>query len=484
MRAAAGEFRVRFAPSPTGDLHIGNARTALFNWLFARHYGGKFILRLEDTDLARSSGLYEADILNDLAWLGIDWDEGPEKNGSYGPYRQSERLNVYTRYLEDLGKGDLIYPCFCTEEELESERALYLKRRQPPRYSGKCRRLTPQQRKNLLEQGKKPAWRFRVGENQRIEFNDLIRGPMKFESDVLGDFIIVRSSGMPAYNFAVVVDDHLMEITHVIRGEDHLSNTAMQLLLYAALGFTPPLFAHHSLILGKDRTKLSKRYGAVSVREFREQGILPEALMNYLALLAGSFSTGQEIYDPDELVHAFSLERAGKSGAIFDKDKLHWMNSIYMHREPPERLTNRLLTFLGETNSGFDGIDRRRLEQIVETIRDNLSTLCDAKDYLEIFLKDSVVISDDAAVLLRDPSVHSLLNTFYDRILKSTATDDHLYHSVIRDVEEISGRHGKNLFMPVRVALTGRTRGPELARIFTLLGKDALLKRLEESLFL
>lgn len=484
MRPAAGEFRVRFAPSPTGDLHVGNARTALFNWLFARHHGGKFILRLEDTDLARSSGLYEANILNDLAWLGIDWDEGPEKNGPYGPYRQSERLTIYTGYLEVLGKADLIYPCFCTEEELESERALYLKRRQPPRYSGKCSRLTPPQRQNLFEQGKKPAWRFRVVKNQRIEFNDLIRGPMKFESDALGDFIIVRSSGMPAYNFAVVVDDHLMEITHVIRGEDHLSNTAIQLLLYAALGFTQPLFAHHSLILGKDRTKLSKRHGAVSVREFREQGILPEALMNYLALLAGSFTAGQEIYDPDALVHDFSLERAGKSGAIFDRDKLLWMNSIYMHRETPEKLTNRLLAFSGESDSSLDGIDRGRMEQIVETIRDNLSTLCDAKDYLEIFVKDSVVISDDAAVLLQDLSVRSLLNTFHDRLLKSAATGDHLYRSVIKEVEEISGRHGKNLLMPVRAALTGRTKGPELARIFTLLGKDALLKRLEESLSL
>jgi glutamyl-tRNA synthetase len=262
--------RARFAPSPTGDLHVGNARTALLNWLFSRHHGGDFILRVEDTDRVRTLDLYERNILEDLMWLGVDWDEGPEKGGPFGPYRQSERLEIYRGYLERLIDEGRAYRCYCTEEELEKERAELLSRGKAPRYGGRCRNLTAEQRKKLDDEGRAYAYRFRVEEGL-IEFTDLIRGPMKFNAEDIGDFIVLRSNAVPAYNFAVVIDDYLMEVSHVIRGEDHLSNTAAQLMLYAVFGFPPPVFAHHALVLGKDRAKLSKRHGSVTVREFRRQ---------------------------------------------------------------------------------------------------------------------------------------------------------------------------------------------------------------------
>ena len=284
--------RVRFAPSPTGDLHVGNARTALFNWMFARHHGGEFILRIEDTDSVRTSKDSERRILEDLAWLAIDCDEGPGRGGEKGPYHQSERLDLYDHYLTKLLRAGCVYPCYCTEEELEAERADLVFRKMMPRYMGKCRNLSDSDRKILADQGRQPSYRFRVATGW-IEFKDLIRGAMKFEAAAMGDFIVVRSNGIPAYNFACVVDDHLMNVSHVIRGEDHLSNTALQLLIYQSLDFKPPLFAHHSLILGKDRSKLGKRHGSVAVREFRERGILPEVLLNYLSLLGGSFGSGE-----------------------------------------------------------------------------------------------------------------------------------------------------------------------------------------------
>lgn len=267
--------RVRFAPSPTGELHVGNARTALFNWLFARHHGGRLVLRIEDTDESRSLVSYQVSLVDDLKWLGLDWDEGPEKDGAYGPYKQSERLNIYTEHLKKLADADLVYPCYCTEEELEEERQSLILSKRMPRYMGKCRNLSVRERDALAAKGRKPSWRFKVPQTT-VAFNDLIRGPIRFESESIGDFIIVRSNGMPAYNFAVVIDDHLMAITHVIRGEDHLSNTALQIMLYRAFGFEPPVFAHHCLILGKDHAKLSKRHGSVSVGEFRMKGYLPE----------------------------------------------------------------------------------------------------------------------------------------------------------------------------------------------------------------
>jgi len=509
--------RVRFAPSPTGDLHVGNARTALFNWLFARRYGGALILRIEDTDQTRTSRIYEDNLLRDLAWLGIDWDEGPDGGGPHGPYRQSERLTIYRRYLDGLIAAGLVYPCYCTDEELEAERLSLLSRKLAPRYLGKCRNLSEEERRRRAAAGRPAAWRFRVPPGT-IAFTDLIRGQMRFSGEALGDFIIVRANGIPAYNFAAVVDDHLMGITHVIRGEDHLSNTALQLLLYRALGFTPPQFAHHALILGRDRAKLSKRHGATAVREFREQGVLPEALLNYLALLGASLGDGREVATKAELIEEFSLERAGKSGAIFDADKLRWLNSLYIRRETPEVLVGHLRPFIAA--AGYAAIEENRLQTVVVAVRDNLESLADIVDYLRIFDDEAYELSAEAREIVADPEAKETIATLLTLIAglradsgahadgtgggnyrdqddadyandpgegagivgDNDAVTPNLYRHLIDRLAARTGRRGKRLFLPLRAAVTGRTKGPELDRCFAVLGRSSLRRRLERAL--
>ncbi len=473
--------RVRFAPSPTGQLHVGNARTALLNWLYARRFGGNFVLRIEDTDQERVTKIYEKSLMEDLKWLSVDWDEGPEKDGGFGPYHQIERIHIYKSYLDKLITEGKVYPCYCSEKELEAERISLLSMRMTPRYTGKCRNLTDSERTKLEKEGRKPAVRFKV-EKGAVEFSDLIRGAMIFEGEALGDFIIVRSNGIPAYNFAVVIDDHLMKITHVIRGEDHLSNTAMQLLIYRALAFPPPLFAHHSLILGKDRSKLSKRHGSVSVREFRESGFLPEALLNYLALLGGSFDSGKEIASIQEIIDMFSLDRAGKSGAIFDESKLRWLNAIYIRNDDIERLTERIIPFIRKAGYDVDMFDHSFLLQVVEAFRDNLITLSDVGDYLDIFFDSKFHISDDAADLLKDHKASVVIKALYDALSDRAVTDENLYQDAIKRVGEKTGLKARDLLMPVRAAVTGKVSGPELRKIFSILGKKSILTRLEQAI--
>jgi len=473
--------RVRFAPSPTGDLHVGNARTALFNWLYARHFGGELILRIEDTDQERTTRAFEANLLEDLKWLTLDWDEGPGKNGSVGPYRQSERLDLYAGFLKNLIKEEKVYPCYCTEEELELERTSLLARKIAPRYMGKCRNLTLEERRKLEAQGRKPTYRFRVPPGT-IAFRDQIRGPMKFEGEAIGDFIIVRSNGIPAYNFAVVIDDHFMEISSVIRGEDHLSNTAIQLMLYDALGFNPPEFAHHSLILGKDRTKLSKRHGSVAVREFRGNGILPEALLNYLALLGSSIGEGREVCSVEEIVAAFSLDRAGKSGAIFDEDKLVWLNSLYLHSESPGSLRDKLRPFIRK--AGFDAnlLDPLWLDRMVAAVQPNLATLNDIGPYLAMLVNEGFPIEDDAVSILREKDAQAVVRALLPLIEEGDFSREDFYPKVMTQLRSVTGAKGKKLFMPVRAALTGSTRGPELDKIFSLLGRQSVMVRLNKAL--
>ncbi len=468
--------RVRFAPSPTGDLHVGNARTALFNWLFARHYEGDFVVRIEDTDRARISERFEKGILSDLMWLGIDWDEGPEKDGGFGPYHQFERLDIYNHYLEKLIGEDGVYPCYCTEDELKAERKTLLSRGMMPRYQGKCRNLTDKDKRRLETEGRRPAFRFRVP-GGIVEFNDLIRGPMRFTSNSIGDFIIVRSNSIPAYNFAVVIDDHLMGITNVIRGEDHLSNTPIQMLLYKAFGFEPPLFAHHSLILGKDRSKLSKRHGALAVKDFRDKGILPEVLLNYLSLLGSSSASGREICSVDESINEFSLKRAGKSGAIFDEDKLRWLNKKYIQNYNIEKLTKLSRPFIKDAGYDCDFPDRSWLHSVVEAVRGNLGTLSDIGDYIDLFFDERYVISDDAASVLKGKDAEVVVKSLHDALMLEGCTKDNLYRCVIDVVSSKTGFEGKKLFLPVRAAITGKTSGPELDKLFAILGRESLLKR-------
>src|SRR5215831_1520699 len=323
-------MRVRFAPSPTGHLHVGNARTALFNWLLAHGKDGTFILRIEDTDAERSTKESEASILEDLRWLGLDWDEGPDVGGAHGPYRQSERLHLYESYAKELLAAGAAYHCFCTTAQLDLDRQAALAEGRPTRYAGTCRRITRAQADARIANGERPAIRFRVPAHRDVVFTDAVRGDVRFPADVIGDPVIVRADGHPAYNFAVVVDDALMDITHVIRGEDHISNTPRQILLYEALGFTPPVFAHLALVMGPDHSPLSKRHGATSVAEFRSRGYLPEALCNYLALIGWSPGHDEELLPIEELAKRFSLEHVGLSAGVFDEEKLAWVNRHYL----------------------------------------------------------------------------------------------------------------------------------------------------------
>ena len=470
--------RVRFAPSPTGELHVGNARTALFNWMFARHTGGCLVLRIEDTDESRSALSYQVNLLDDLKWLGLSWDEGPQKEGAYGPYKQSERLNIYADHLKKLIEADRVYPCYCTEEELEEERQSLILSKRMPRYMGKCRNLSDTERKALAAEGRKPSYRFKVPRSG-IEFNDLIRGPIRFEGEAIGDFIVVRSNGMPAYNFAVVIDDHLMAITHVIRGEDHLSNTALQIMLYRAFGFEPPAFAHHCLILGKDHAKLSKRHGSVSVGEFRRQGFLPEALINYLGLLGSSFADAREVLSQAEMVEAFSLERASKSGAVFDEEKLRWLNAIYIRSLAIDDLLQRLRPFLSESGYAPEKLDALWLKKVVETVKDELTTLADAGSHIELFFDDHYEITPDAKLILDAEKSRKVVKAFGEYLSSAADSPQEIYMAAIKYAKEKSGVKGRDLFLPVRAALTGKIKGPELDRVFAILGRDSACKRLQ-----
>lgn len=327
------QIRVRFAPSPTGPFHIGGARSALFNWLLAKKYtDGKFVLRIEDTDRVRSTKESEENIKAALKWLGLDWNEGIDVGGEYGPYRQTERLDIYKKFTDKLLAEGKAYYCYCTEEEIEAERQALRAQNKMPLYGGHCRNLTPEQIAKYEAEGRKPVIRFRTPCDQSVKFDDMVRGKMSFDSNGIGDFVIVKADGIPVYNYAVVIDDALMHITHVIRAEEHLSNTPRQVVLYEALGFPVPKFGHISLILGKDHTKMSKRHGATSVEQYKNLGYLPEAIVNFLALLGWAPQSEQEIFSIDELIKEFSMDHVAKNPAVFDIDKLNWINAQYMKK--------------------------------------------------------------------------------------------------------------------------------------------------------
>jgi len=469
--------RVRFAPSPTGELHIGNARTALFNWLFARHHNGTFVLRVEDTDEARSDIVFQNNLYEDLKWLGLDWDEGPVKGGAYGPYRQSERLDIYKRHLISLMEKNLVYPCYCTPEELEDERQNLILSKRMPRYMGKCRNLTDAEKDEKKNEGRVPSFRFKI-EPQVIEFEDTIRGTVRFESESIGDFIIMRSNGMPAYNFAVVIDDHFMDITHVIRGEDHLSNTALQLLLYNAFGYNPPVFAHHSLIFGKERTKLSKRHGSVSVGEFRKQGILPEALLNYLGILGISYPNAQELLSQEDLIKHFSIERASKSGAVFDEDKLLWLNALYIRNTETRDLFLKLKPFIESAGYDISRVDESWLIEIIDLLKTDLVSLSDIGNHLDIFFDDKYKLTNEAKEIMKNDENSNVVRLFMEYLKNNNAEAGILYSDALKYVKKQTNKKGKDLFMPIRAALTGKTTGPQLDKVFSILGKDVALKRL------
>ena len=477
--------RVRFAPSPTGFMHVGNARTALFNYLFAKHHGGKLILRIEDTDTERHSEEAVNVIYEALRWMGIEWDEGPDVGGDYGPYRQSERLEIYREYIEKLKEKGLVYECYCTPEELEAMRKEQLERGEPPRYTGKCRYLTEGEKEKFKKEGRKPVLRFKVPEDRVIAFDDLVKGKIEINSKQLGgDFVIVRSNGMPVYNFVVVVDDALMKITHVIRGEDHISNTPKQLLLYEALGFTPPKFAHLPMILGTDRSKLSKRHGSTSVKEFREKGYLPEAFTNFLALLGWYPKDGKEILTMEELIERFDIKDVNSAPAVFDTTKLNWMNQVYIRNYPVDKLTELLIPYLEKAGYDLSSFNRKWLEKVVEVTRDYFTVLSDAPTYMETFLKDDFEVLDEAKnFIAENPDRLKVIELFYEKLKEFDGElSQEAFKKLVKEVGKELKAKGKNLFMPIRIALTGKMSGVELPILVELLGKKRTLKRIENTL--
>jgi len=463
-------MRVRFAPSPTGHLHVGNARTALFNWLLARGSTGTFILRIEDTDAERSTRESEAAILRDLHWLGLDWDEGPESGGVHGPYRQSERLHLYQSYAKELLVSNAAYYCFCSTAQLEAEREEALAAGRPARYAGTCRRLSREQAAERIAAGERPAIRFRVPEDRDVVFTDVVRGEVRFHTDVIGDPIILRADGHPAYNFAVVVDDALMDVTHVVRGEDHISNTPRQLLLYEALGFTPPAFAHLALVMGPDHSPLSKRHGATSVAEFRAKGYLPEALVNYMALIGWSPSgpgNNDELLPVDELARRFALEDVGHSAGVFDEEKLAWVNRHYLKLADPMRLADLSLPYFNEAGVPMTP-DRTGLEYIASAMT-MTSASVDRLNQVPGRLR--FLFDYDAEAVLRDPRLleemrsggaRAVVTTLADQLATSPRLDREGFRTVANKVKVRTEQKGKALFHPIRLVLTGRPEGPEL----------------------
>ncbi|XP_062020029.1 glutamate--tRNA ligase, chloroplastic/mitochondrial [Rosa rugosa] len=475
--ATPDQVRVRFAPSPTGNLHVGGARTALFNYLFARSNGGKFVLRIEDTDLERSTKESEEAVLQDLSWLGLDWDEGPGVDGDYGPYRQSERNSLYKQYAEKLLESGYVYRCFCSSEELEKMKEIAKLKQLPPVYSGKWTSATDEEVQEELEKGTPYTYRFRVPKEGSLKINDLIRGQVSWNLDTLGDFVIMRSNGQPVYNFCVTVDDATMAISHVIRAEEHLPNTLRQALIYKALGFPMPSFAHVSLILAPDRSKLSKRHGATSVGQFREMGYLPQAMVNYLALLGWGDGTENEFFTLEQLVEKFSIGRVNKSGAIFDNTKLRWMNGQHLRALPSEELKKRIgeqwksSGILTESEGSF-------VEDAVELLKDGIDLVPDADKALSDLLAyplQATLTSPEAKPLLEDNLSEfsaSFIAAYDNGELLAALEEGHAgWKNWVKSFGKSLKRKGKSLFMPLRVLLTGKFHGPDMGASVLLLHK-------------
>jgi nondiscriminating glutamyl-tRNA synthetase len=471
--------RVRFAPSPTGLLHIGNARTALYNKLFALQHHGVFILRIEDTDVARLDSAAEAAIMEDLRWMGMAWDEGPEAGGAHGPYRQSERTQIYHEYAEQLLREEKVYPCFCTPEELAEMRELLLAKGERPRYLGRCRKLSSEQAKQLEAEGRKSSLRFKVPDGATV-VRDIIHGKKVFENKLIGDFVIMRSDGSPAYNFAAVVDDASMGITHVIRGEDHLPNTPRQIILYEALGFVPPHFAHHPFLVAPDGEPLSKRYGAVSVQAYRDQGYLPQAVVNYLALLGGGLPGAEEIMSWQEMIERFSLEGMARSPAAFDLGKLRWLNRGHLRAMTGKEILSHARPFLKDLP--LEKVTEAWLVQVLDAIKENAETLAELRGHITIFLPEGFSMADEAGVTLAKDGALAAVKAMAEVVAGMEEVKEEDFSGIVAQLKKQTGLKGKELLAPIRAALTGRTEGPELQKVLSLLGRRVIMERLAQAL--
>jgi len=476
--------RVRYAPSPTGHLHIGNARTALFNYLFARHQGGKFIIRIEDTDKKRNIAGGEESQLKYLKWLGIDWDESVDVGGSYGPYRQSERNDLYEVYYKQLLEEGKAYKCYCTEEELEAERNEQAEKGEMGGYSGKCRHLTSEQREALEKEGRQPSVRFLVPSGKVFSFNDMVKGDVSFEADGIGgDFVIVKKDGTPTYNFAVAVDDHLMEITHVLRGDDHISNTPKQMMIYEALDWETPVFGHMTLIVNESRKKLSKRDESIIqfIEQYEELGYLPEALFNFITLLGWSPSGEEEIFSKEELISIFEANRLSKSPALFDKQKLTWMNNQYMKKQDVDVVYGLALPHLQKAGLVSEAMTPEEIgwtKNLVALYQDQLSYGAEIVELSELFFKEELELEEEAKEVLQEEGVKEVLSTFASEIEKLPSLQSEDVQATLKIVQKATGQKGKKLFMPVRVAVTGQTHGPDLPKAIALIGKEKILQRI------
>jgi glutamyl-tRNA synthetase len=468
-------LKTRFAPSPTGEIHLGNLRTALFNHLLAAYRQGVFLLRIEDTDAERSRPEYTQALMQILRWLGLDWQEGPAAGGTQGPYQQSERQAIYAGYFEQLEASANTYPCFCSDTQLKLARKAQRAAGQPPRYPGTCAHLSADEIAQKLAAGGKPSLRFRVPSARRVEFDDLVRGAQRFSSDAIGDFIIRRSDGTPAFFFTNAIDDALMGVSHVLRGEDHLANTPRQLLLLAALGLTAPKYGHLSLLVGSDGSPLSKRHGSRSVRQLREEGFLPGAILNYLARLGHSYETDAYL-DTAALARGFSLQRLGKAPARYDEAQLRYWQKAAVAVTPPETLQ----AWYRDSEAGKQasaGIDATKLAVLIQLVRDNIEMPDDLSAWIERLTTDVVTVAASDQSILEAAGAE-----FFQAALAqlNAAPDD--FNSFAKSVGQSTGARGKQLFMPLRVALTGVSHGPEMARIWEWLGAPACRARLQQAL--
>lgn len=480
------KLKVRFAPSPTGPFHIGGARSALFNWLVARHADGTFLVRIEDTDLKRSTKESEENIKDSLKWLGMNWDEGIDVGGPHGPYRQTERLDLYKKEVQRLLDEGKAYYCYCSAEELEASRKAQLDAGKTPIYDEHCRHLTEEEKAKYEAEGRKPVVRLKVRKDGVFAFDDMVRGHVEFQAAGVGDFIIMKSDGIPVYNFAVVIDDAFMEVTHVIRAEEHLSNTPRQLAIYEALGYKPPKFGHISLILGEDHKKMSKRHGATSVTEYRNMGYLPEAVVNYLALLGWTPKGEQEIFTEEELIKQFSMKRVSSNDAVFDINKLNWINFQYMKKLDADQLYDLIVPFLvkaGYVDAAVSEEKKDWLKKVIWFMKDHIYFAGQAAEELRFFFEDMPALTDEAVLaVMKEETSGKLLKAFIEDLKALETFDQEEIKKCFNACMKAQGIKGKAAYEPTRIALTGVTQGPGMFEMMELFGREKTMDRLEAAL--
>ncbi|MFB9861167.1 glutamate--tRNA ligase [Salinicoccus siamensis] len=479
------KVRVRYAPSPTGYLHIGNARSALFNYLFARHYDGDFIIRIEDTDTSRNIVGGEESQLHYLKWLGLEWDESVDRDGGYGPYRQSERQHIYQPIIDQLLKENKAYRCYMTSEELEAEREAQIARSEMPRYGGQHANLTPEEEQAFIDEGREPSIRFRVPADKAYKFDDIVKGEVSFDSNGIGDWVIVKKNGVPTYNFAVAVDDHMMEISHVLRGDDHISNTPKQQMIYEAMGWEEPKFGHMTLIVNEEKKKLSKRDGSIIqfIEQYKELGYLPEALFNFIALLGWTPEGEEEIFSKEAFIELFDETRLSKSPAFFDKQKLTWINNQYMKEKDTETVFDMALPHLVkegllEENASEESLAWAR--KLVALYQEQMSFAGEITTLSEQFFKEEIEFDEAANEVISQEHIPELMAALHARFSELETFTPEAIKAAIKDVQKSTGYKGKKFFMPIRVAVTGQTRGPELPDAIALIGKEKTLTRIQK----